>query len=254
MSALESVREPDIIIEAREAAEEAGRILTQARGFVITGQSGLEAASLERTRIKQRYNEIEELRKRLKQPVLDAARNIDDQFRQPLAELTDAVQVIDQAVKAYVAEQARLRAAEEQRLREEAARERERLQREAAVEAAKAEALRRQAAEAAERGSLETAARLNARADQADARSDARDDAVHHVAVPVVPEAPVKVAGLSTRERWAFRVTDASKLPREYLMPDESAIRAVVNGLKGNTRIPGVEVYRDDTVTGRARR
>lgn len=243
-----------VIIEARDAAEEAARILMQARRFVITGQTDLEGAALERTRIKQRYNDIEDLRKRLKAPVLEAAKNIDDQFRQPLAELNDAVQVIDRAVKDYMAEQERLRREEEARLRAEAQREQERLEREAAVAAAKAEALRRQAREAEEAGQLADAARLDARAGQTDARAEQKAEAVHHVTVPIVPATPVKAPGLSTRERWVFRITDPAKLPREYLMPDESAIRAVVNGLKGNTRIPGVEVYRDDTVTGRARR
>ena len=62
--------EPVVIIEAREAAEEAGRLLAQARAYTITDATGLQAASDERARIKQRYNEIEDLRKTLKAPSL----------------------------------------------------------------------------------------------------------------------------------------------------------------------------------------
>lgn len=240
-----------IIIEAREAAEEAERILAQARGYHIIDQLGLEAASAERTRIKQRYNEIEELRKNLKQPILEAARNVDDQFRGPLAELTNAVQVIDSAVKGYLAEQERLRREEEARLRELARAEEERLRREAAAEAARAEEMRRKAEEEKAAGNLATAAKLEVRAEQALDRAE--EKAAVHVPVPIVASAPAKVSGLSTREHWDFRITDPSKLPREYLIPNEAAIRSVVKGLKGQTNIPGVEVFRDDVVAGRSR-
>lgn len=244
----------DIILEAQEAAEEAGLILRQARDFTITGQADLELASGERSRIKQRYNEIEDLRKRLKQPVLDAARNIDEQFRAPLAELTDAVQTIDGAVKAYIAEQERQRREEEERLRAEARREQERLEREAAVEAAKAEQLRRQAAAAEAAGKTVEAARLATRAEHAADRAEEKAEAVNHIPVPIVPDARVKTSGLSTREHWTFRVTDIRSIPSEYLMPNEAAIGAVVRALKDRTNIPGIKVYRDDIVTGRARR
>ena len=247
------VADPEIIIEAREATEEAERILVQARGFLIADQSGLEAASAERTRIKQRYNEIEDLRKNLKAPILAAAKNVDDQFRRPLQELTDAVQVIDQAVKGYLAVQERERQAAEARLREIARAEEERLRREAAVEAAKAEELRQRAAAETEAGNLANAARLESRAESAIERSEEKSDAATRIPVPIMAPTVTKTAGLSTRENWEFQILDASKLPREYLMPNEAAIRAVVKGLKGNTNIPGVRVYRDDIVAGRGR-
>lgn len=34
-----------------------------------------------------------------------------------------------------------------------------------------------------------------------------------------------------------------SLIPRQYLMPDESAITAIVNGMSGNVQIPGIEIY-----------
>lgn len=68
------------------------------------------------------------------------------------------------------------------------------------------------------------------------------------VDAPVVP----KVDGLSSRKNWKFKITDATKLPREYLMPDEKAIGAVVRALKDKTKIEGVEVYFDETLIKRA--
>ena len=40
-------------------------------------------------------------------------------------------------------------------------------------------------------------------------------------------------------------------LPREYLIPDRSAIGAAVRQLKGATQIPGVRVWQDERVIRR---
>ena len=47
----------------------------------------------------------------------------------------------------------------------------------------------------------------------------------------------------SVREVWRFEIEDASKLPSQFLVPDEKAIGAVVRSQKGNAKIPGVKVF-----------
>lgn len=80
-------------------------------------------------------------------------------------------------------------------------------------------------------------------------------DAVLDIPIPVAPvvipkhEAP---AGISYREVWRYRISDESKIPREYLVPDDKKIGGVVRAMKGETRIPGVEIYSEQTVAGRA--
>lgn len=70
---------------------------------------------------------------------------------------------------------------------------------------------------------------------------------------PVVLQKDVpKVEGVSSRRNWSFRIIDEAQLPREYLMPNESAIRQVVKALKDKANIPGVEVYCEDSVAVRA--
>ena len=68
------------------------------------------------------------------------------------------------------------------------------------------------------------------------------------VVAPVIDRAPPKVPGISTREVWSFEITDASALPREYLMPDEQKIRRVVQALKENTAIAGVRVWPEKSI------
>jgi hypothetical protein len=66
--------------------------------------------------------------------------------------------------------------------------------------------------------------------------------------VTVVPSVP-KVAGIKARVNWKFRIVDANKIPREYLMPDDVKIGQMVRATKvvGEV-IPGVEAYSEDGI------
>ena len=56
------------------------------------------------------------------------------------------------------------------------------------------------------------------------------------------------IGQVQVRKIKKVRITDASALPREYLIPDEVAIRR--DALGGKT-IPGVEVYEEETIAAR---
>lgn len=154
----------------------------------------------------------------LKRELLERERQIDE----PLERAEN--QILKPAIARFDAEQERKRREEENRLREEQRKKAE------AEQLAKAQA-------AEERGDTEAV------------------DQILEEPTPVVPvivpkaEAP---AGISYREVWKFRVTDEKLVPREYLAVDEKKIGGVVRALKNETRIPGVEVYSEKTVAGRA--
>lgn len=63
----------------------------------------------------------------------------------------------------------------------------------------------------------------------------------------VARETP-KVAGISYRENWKYRVVDVEKVPREYLKLDDVKVGQIVRAMKGSTSIPGIEVYAEKTV------
>ena len=65
--------------------------------------------------------------------------------------------------------------------------------------------------------------------------------------VKVKPSVPA-IAGLRARVNWKFRIVDASKLPRQYLMPNEVTIGRDVREQKEKASIPGVEVYTEDSI------
>lgn len=54
-----------------------------------------------------------------------------------------------------------------------------------------------------------------------------------------------KVKG--STKRWAFEITDAAQVPREYLMVDEKKIREAVTN--GERIIPGVRIYQSESLT-----
>lgn len=65
-----------------------------------------------------------------------------------------------------------------------------------------------------------------------------------------VPE-PDTPDGLHFRDNWQFDVIDKDKIPAEYLIVDEKAIRSVVKALKNRCNIPGIRVYNKKTIVQR---
>ena len=70
---------------------------------------------------------------------------------------------------------------------------------------------------------------------------------VQAVAAPVQTATP-KVAGVTLRKTFAFRITNPSLVPVQYKVIDESKIRGVVRSLGMAANIPGVQVYEDTNV------
>ena len=243
------------IVEGEVIVEQVETLLVETKAYhSITTPEQAEAAAEMRSVLSARWKEVEAQRVYQKEPHLIGARRVDEFFRPVLDSIKAEIDVINRAYLQFKNEQERIRREEEARLREEARKEQERLAAEARLAEAKAEQLRLAAEEKRREGELAEAARMESRAEQQEAKADTAVAQARTVPTPYVPPANTKLTGIATRENWSFRVTDASKLPREYLVPNETAIRNVVRGLKGATNIPGVEVFRDDIVAGTSRR
>lgn len=67
------------------------------------------------------------------------------------------------------------------------------------------------------------------------------------VAPPVLPPAP-KTEGLTYVTKWRFRIVNSSLVPIEYRTIDEGKIQKIVDAMKGETNIPGVQPYEDRIV------
>jgi hypothetical protein len=141
-----------------------------------------------------------------------------DKFLEPAA---DAERTVKGRMSTWFQEQERIRRAEEARLQAEAQR------------AAEEDRLA-QAVAAEEAGEQEVA--------------DALADAPVVAPPVVVPRSAPDVKGVSVRSVWRWRVADERLVPREYLTIDEQKIGGVVRALKGQARIPGVEVFEEKSV------
>jgi len=148
------------------------------------------------------------------------------QKKRHLDPLQQAERMVKSVVGAYLeAKEAERRKAEEERKRQLAAQAE-------AEEAKLAEAL-----EAEEAGD-------NAKADELITSIEEQAPDIE------VPE-KTKLAHTHTVKKPKWEIVDATKLPREYLMPDTVKIGKVVRALGEETSIPGVRVWMETTVVTR---
>lgn len=242
--------------EVREVQAEADQALAVATEYRVTTGDEYSAAGDELKRIKAAQKRLDETRKGLTKPLDESKRRIMDLFRGPAEKLDQAERAIKGACLTYQWEQDRIRR-EEQRKAEEAARkERDRIERQRLAAEAKArekaEELRKQAAEANAAECAKIQQRMAEDAAKAEAKQAELEAKAASVTAPVIHREAPKVEGLSTRTVWKFRILDARKLPPEYTVPDEVKIRKVVQALKGDANIPGVEVYSEESMASRA--
>lgn len=189
---------------------------------------------------------------------LDLLRNQKAKFVEPAKQI---VEVAAQKAEQWKAEERRKAEQEQERInaqrRAEAAREAAEQRKRDEAAALEAKKLRdAQIAEAQKAGEMgkREAARLAKQAEEerlaamALAAKQAAETAANVQEVKVAPSVP-KVAGIRARVNWKFRIVDASKLPRKYLMPDEVAIGQFVRELKQKGEVlPGIEAYSEDGI------
>lgn len=174
--------------------------------------------------IKSMQKELETQEKAITKPMNDAKAAVINFFRPFKTRLAIAESAVKRGLTSWKSEQDRI-AREKQREVDELARK-ERVE------------LEKQSREADEKGRPARAANLE-------------DRAAEHVAPIVESEAP-KTEGVSFRKIWKFRITNESKIPREYLKVDTTKIGGVVRALKGDASIAGVEIYSEDVPAAKA--
>jgi len=210
-------------IVARRTADDRADIIAL-DAITITDAATFEAAGLALQRVNGERARLDDHRKALVAPLLDAKRAIDDAFRTPIEAREAAVATKKREIATYTEQERRARF------------EAERLQREAL--AAESARLRAESEAAAAEGDLDTAISLNFEAEVA--------------ATPIAPTQAPKVKGISTRETWSATVTDLDELIRaaaenpqayrQYLEPNDKAIGAAVRAQKGAFNVPGITV------------
>lgn len=210
--------------EVKQLSATVEGVLQAATEYKITTPEAY-TASAERLRdIKGIQKKIEDAEKSITKPMNDALKAARDLFRAPKAAADKAESLIKAAISDYQAAQRRIQAEAQRKADEDARKERERL---AKLQGA-----------AEKRGDT--------------AKAETFQERAAAVVAPVVIVAPPKAEGVTSRTVWKFEVMDAAKVPREYLVVDESRIRKVVQALKSDCNIPGVRVYSEEQIAASA--
>lgn len=198
----------------------------------VIDRTSSEAATSTLREVKHWERKVEEMRKKLVGPLNDEVARINEYARMVKSPLLEAEIHLKQTLLAFE----RLLEAEREVERKKEAEERRKRE-------AEAQALIKAEAEKAKTLAMfendETAAEIEAKA-RAEAQriefeaKKAGWDASKEIAAN-------KVSGV--RRVWKFEIDDHSKVPIQYLSPDEKKIKAAVS--KGVRDIPGVRIFQD---------
>jgi hypothetical protein len=230
---------PALPAEAQAVSRKSSELTIQAEAIKVLDPATQQRASEILLAIAAMRREIAETFKPMKDAAYKAHRVICDQEKMLDTPLAQAEFAIKGQIGSFVQEQQRLAREAEERAREEA-----RL-------AAEEESRRRTQEQAIEQA-IDLEARGNLEAAEAVLAAPAPVP-VRYVAPAAVAPQVAQVKGVATRFEWDFRIVDFNKIPREYLMVNEAAIRSVVKATKGKIDIPGVEAY-EKTVVAASRR
>jgi reverse gyrase len=195
----------------------------QATSLKVVDTTTYEQAGVMLKGIKALKANIQEYFKPLKDAANKAHKAITQREAEELAKLAPAMEHLSNTMSTWNQEQDRLRRIEQARLE---------------ADARKLEEDRR----------IAEALLAEKAGDKAEAEAILSAPVI--VAPPIVQSAVPKVAGLAMRSTWKYRIVNEALIPREYLTIDAVKIGGVVRALKGNAKIPGIEVYEDKQMTG----
>lgn len=251
-----------------EQSQYADMALAMAQAYgEITSQSVCAVAAVELRQIVTKRKELNEARLRITRPMDEAKAAVMDLFRPALERLEQAETFLKGKVDGFLALEEQRRKEEEARQAELRRQEQERIAKEAAEARAKAEAeaaeKQRLADEALQAGNQEAAALALAAADEIRSEAaQAQEAAVMQAAVmpaPIVSD--TKVKGISRSQKWKAELVSKLDLIKhvaahpEYLhlldvnMP---AANALARAQRENLNVAGLKAVVDHTVSSRA--
>jgi len=205
--------------EAEIGIRDAEIFLEGSRKINIVNQCGYEDAAKGLKDIKIKYNILDARRKEITKPLDEAKSKVMELFSKPLEILAEAERKIKSAMVIYSTEQERKTREEQARLQALAEKEAERQRK----------ALEARIANAELKGKEEKVEELQLLKEQ-----------IMPIVVTVAPQQSVP-KGVSFRDLWRAEVVEVALVPREYMIPNQSALDKIAMATKGTIQIPGVK-------------
>jgi len=195
-----------------EIKKDAKALQIKVQKIKITTDKEVVQATEMLSQVNARAKRIEEIRLSYTKPLNDSLRKINADFKMALAPYEEMLKILKRAILDFRAEQEMKRRAEEEKLRKEA-------ERKALAEAKK--------------------------------NRTSQKKALENVIVPTIEKQDSTIhsssGSLKARMVWKHRITDFSKLPDEYKVVNDKAIRSARQG--GLMVIPGVEFYQEEELS-----
>lgn len=216
----------------------------------VATEEQAELVSEYRAQFRAKHNALDKERLKMTEGSRATTKMVNDKYNQILDRMNRCTQLADNKLMPYMQERERLRREAEQKAADQKREE------EAAAKKAK------EAEDEANRVAAESqdAEELHEAESKVD---DARDglDALRRTPMPTptVRKSVTGTLGSSTgmRQNWKYKISDFSKIPDEYLIPEEErlnkgALNKLAKGEQGNAFVPGIEFYAEDALTSRA--
>lgn len=242
-----------------------GDALVLAQTLQVNSQVTLDMASAEYSLARERLDTLDAMRMKLKRPILEAGRQIDDFFRDALESQRRIADIYNAKMARYLNERERARQQEEARARELERAERERIAREAQERERKgreeAERLRAAAAQAQQAGDRSAAGQLDAEALRAEMAGvqDAQQQLalIDMVSIEPAVEEPELRGVTKPRARYSAEVVDLDALikavyeeraPKAYVMANQETLDRTATALREEFKVDGCKLLVDYSV------
>lgn len=261
-----NIKEANEIEEARAIMPQVTRIYNTLDGLRVNSAATWLEAGDKIKEVKEKVKEIKRIRSSILDPINEAEKNTRAFFEPAIQKCEMIIDTLGKRMAAWREEQEEIerkkREKAEAEAREKEREERERLRKEAEEKEREArkiqeEADRKQqeAERLAEKEKFEKSekARIEAeksRAEAAKLQEQAKELKTEAKEVEIeakeVKSKAEKIEGLHFRRYWKGEIIDETKIPREFLKPDEGAINKHISQHKEDAKIPGVRVYYED--------
>lgn len=208
-------QEPEIVVAKIEA--DIQPIVSTA--IEIRDQADYEHASIILSKVKAKYNEIEDIRKSITQPIDMAKKRIMELFRKPLEILSNFETTTKKTILVYMEKQERIRQEQEDKLRREAEKKRQEA-------LAKAEA---------------------ARADGKEDKAEKYEEKANGIIAPTLAPNIEQAKGQAIRIQWSAEVVDFKLLPDEYKLPNMPMLNKMAQATRGAVPILGI-VFKSEKI------
>lgn len=208
------------------------------KDIVVNSQESQVLAMTAARELAFRVKRVEDLRKELKEPYLQAGKEIDAYAKSIDALLTNPINEVKIKLLAWNRELEAIRQKEADRIRaEEQAR-----QAEADKKAREAMELAAYEKEIAGEAAGEVAAlTVIAEYERIEAAAKA------NLSAELSRVADIRVKGVTLR--WDFNIVDVAQIPLKYMLPNEVMIRKAIVESKGLMQIPGIEAYQTESMS-----